>query len=120
MVYLRGNIKFLYVLFLPVFLFTGNQSLQNKHTHLYSNEIIIHSHPLEKNNEAPVTNHNHTKAEIFFYSLVNFDYYSHSGEQLFDTSTVTTPNIYTTSREKSPYIVWLYNTGSRDPPSGKC
>ncbi len=101
-------------------LFTVNQMLQNKHAHVYGNEIITHSHPLEKNNDAPIKSHNHTQAEIFFYGLIAFDYFAHSEEQFFETGTISTPNIFIPTEEQSPYIVWLYNTDSRDPPAENC
>jgi hypothetical protein len=98
-------------------LIIGNQSLQNKHAHFYCNEVIVHSHPLEKNNEDPLTKHNHTKAEIFFYNLVGFDYYSHPGEHYFGTYICSFPCVYYYSKEQETYVVWLYNTDSRDPPA---
>lgn len=117
MVYFRENIKFLYVLLIPVILAIGNQSLQNKHAHFYSNEIIVHSHPLEKSNEDPITTHNHTKAEIFFYNLIEFDYYTHPGEQFPESEACSSPGFFLSVEEQSAYIVWLYNTDSRDPPA---
>lgn len=117
MVYLRRNIRLLNVLFLPVFLFIGNQTLQNKHSHIYSNKTVIHSHPLEKSNKVPIRDHNHTKAEFFFYNLVYFYCYSHSKEQSFEIVTTSTPNLYLITEEQIPRIIWLYNTDSRDPPA---
>ena len=118
MVYLRENIRFLYAVFIPVILIIGNQSLQNKHAHFFSNEIIVHSHPFEKNSKDSAADHKHTKAEIYFYGLIGFDYYSHSGEQCIETTTCNSPGINVSSEKNQPYIVWLYNTDSRDPPAG--
>ena len=61
MVSLRKNIRFLYILFLLVFLYIVHQSLQNKHAHFFANGEVVHSHPLNENDENPVKNHNHSK-----------------------------------------------------------
>lgn len=117
--YLKENSKFLNVLLLPVLLLIGHQSLQNKHMHFFQNETIVHSHPLQDDNENPIKNHHHSKAEILFFQIVSFDYYSHSGELYFEPGAITSPRNFITAEEQSQYIVWLYNTDARDPPAGQ-
>jgi len=80
-IFIRKNINFLFVFILPIYFFIVQNSIQNKHTHFYSNGIVVtHSHPLNSENENPVENHQHTKTEICLFSQLNFDYYIFSQE----------------------------------------
>lgn len=116
MVSFRKNIRFLYILFLLVFLYIAHQSVQNKHAHFYANGVIVHSHPLKKNNENPDKNHNHSNAEICLYHLLNFEYFTPAVELHIDADPTSFPRIKFPIKELSRYGVWLYNTDTRDPP----
>ena len=73
--YIRQNIKFVFILVLPVYLFIVENSILNKHTHVYSNGLIItHSHPLNSESDGPV-NHDHTKSEINLTCGLNIDFH---------------------------------------------
>ena len=73
--YIRQNIKFVFILILPVYLFIVENSILNKHTHVYSNGLIItHSHPLDSESDGPV-NHDHTKSEINLTCGLNIDFH---------------------------------------------
>lgn len=76
MAFIRRHINILFVLILPVYLYIVQNSIQNKHTHVYANGIVVtHSHPLDVAGDLPVTNHDHTKTEICLYSNLHFDFY---------------------------------------------
>ena len=76
MEFIRRNTKILFVLILPVYFYIVQNSIQNKHTHVYANGIVItHSHPFDKEGEAPINDHNHSKREICLYSCLHFDLY---------------------------------------------
>jgi hypothetical protein len=99
-----------------VFLFILHQSLQNKHTHFYVNGVVVHSHPLNENDKNPVKNHDHTKAELCLYHLLNFDYFSHAGELHFEAISTSFPEITISFKENSYYDICLCNTDPRGPP----
>jgi len=78
-VFIRKNIRLLFVLFVPVYFFVAHSSLQNRHTHISANGIVItHSHPVNHNDNDPLNAHDHSDSEICFYHLVYFDYFSSS------------------------------------------
>ncbi|MCY1720592.1 hypothetical protein OU798_09580 [Prolixibacteraceae bacterium Z1-6] len=74
--FIRKHINILFVFILPVYLYIVQNSIQNKHTHVYANGIVItHSHPLDKESDDPINKHNHSKTEICLYSSLHFDFY---------------------------------------------
>jgi hypothetical protein len=81
MKFIRQNIKFVFILVLPVYLYIVEHSILNKHTHVYSSGIVItHSHPLNSNSDDPL-NHDHTKSEINLFCGLNIDFHF-AAEQL--------------------------------------
>lgn len=84
MIFIRKNINFLFVFILPVYFFIFQNTIQNKHTHFYPNGFVVtHSHPLDSGKSQPLQNHEHSKIEICFFFLVNFDYFSFAPELIF-------------------------------------
>lgn len=76
MAFIRKHINFLFVFILPVYFYIVQNSIQNKHTHVYANGIVVtHSHPIDKDGDAPINKHNHSKSEICLYSCLHFDFY---------------------------------------------
>lgn len=79
MVFIRKNINILFIFILPVYLYIVQNSIQNKHTHVYANGIVItHSHPFDNSDDTPVSDHKHSKTEIFLYSCLSFDFHENS------------------------------------------
>lgn len=73
--FIRRNIKFVYILVLPVYFYIIQNSILNKHTHVYSNGIVVtHSHGLDDENQNPL-DHQHSKSEINLFSDLNIDYH---------------------------------------------
>ena len=69
-------ILILFVFILPVYLYIVQNSIQNKHTHVYANGIVVtHSHPFDKDGKEPINDHKHSKREICLYSSLHFDFY---------------------------------------------
>uniref|UniRef100_UPI003216EA35 hypothetical protein n=1 Tax=uncultured Draconibacterium sp. TaxID=1573823 RepID=UPI003216EA35 len=76
MAFIRKHINLLFVFVLPVYFYIVQNSIQNKHTHVYANGIVItHSHPIDKESDVPTNNHKHSKREICLYSCLHFDFY---------------------------------------------
>jgi hypothetical protein len=76
-VFIRENIRLLFALFVPVYIFIAQSSLQNRHTHINAQGIVIsHSHPVNHATHEPINEHDHSESEICFYHLVHFEYFS--------------------------------------------
>lgn len=76
MIVIRKNIRLLFVLVLPVYLFIVQSTIQNKHTHFFSNGIVItHAHPVDREKGAHNSDHRHTETEICLFQQLNFDYF---------------------------------------------
>lgn len=75
--FIRRNINILFVFILPVYFYIVQNSIQNKHTHVHANGIVItHSHPFDSDNDKPISAHEHSKTEICLYSSLHLDYYT--------------------------------------------
>jgi hypothetical protein len=117
-VFIRENIKVLFILFLPVYFFIAHQSLQNKHTHFYANGIMVtHSHPISTEKGEPVNEHSHSPTEICFYQLVNIDYFSHSGELHIELVAPALRNGYKHFEIQTSSQAFFREPLSRGPPS---
>ncbi len=74
MEFIRKNIKIVFLLVIPVHFFIAQNSILNKHTHFYANGIVVtHSHPVNKKDRHPISDHRHTKTEICFFHSIHFD-----------------------------------------------
>ncbi len=72
---IRKHTNLLFVFILPVYFYIVQNSIQNKHTHVYANGIIVtHSHP-GTNNNGPLNDHKHTQSEICLFASLHFDLY---------------------------------------------
>ncbi len=75
--FIRKYLKAIYVLALPVYFYISYSSVLNKHSHVNANGIVImHSHPVNQENDEPSNEHNHSKKEICLYQSLNFDYFN--------------------------------------------
>ncbi|WP_319271924.1 hypothetical protein [uncultured Draconibacterium sp.] len=72
---IRKHTNLLFVLILPVYLYIVQTSIQNKHTHVYANGIVVtHSHPTD-DADGPNNDHKHSQREINLYSSLHSDLY---------------------------------------------
>nr|WP_321487452.1 hypothetical protein [uncultured Draconibacterium sp.] len=72
---IRKHTNFLFVLILPVYLYIVQNSIQNEHTHVYANGIVVtHSHPISRS-DGPNNNHKHSQREINLYASLHFGLY---------------------------------------------
>jgi hypothetical protein len=73
---IRKNIRFIFILVLPIYFFIVQNSLLDKHTHFYANGMVItHSHPLNHEDENHGAKHSHSKTEICFFQNLKIDYF---------------------------------------------
>jgi hypothetical protein len=73
---IRKNIRFIFILVLPVYFFIVQNSLLDKHTHFYANGMVVtHSHPLNHEDESHAEKHSHSKTEICFFQNLKIDYF---------------------------------------------
>ena len=74
MEFIRKHTNILFVFILPVYFYIVQNTIQNKHTHVYANGVVVtHSHPVDGGDEIPINEHDHTKSEICLYSSLHFD-----------------------------------------------
>lgn len=114
---IRKNIRFIFILVLPVYFFIVQNSLLNKHSHFYANGMVItHSHPLNHENESHGEKHHHSKTEICFFQNLKIDYFRITPEiQVeFKNDKLLTefPETYLLSNYTQPVIQFI----SRGPP----
>ena len=73
-VFIRKNIRLLFVFVLPVYIYIVQSSIQNKHTHFYPNGIVItHSHPVDTETDRPISDHEHSKTEICLFQQLKIN-----------------------------------------------
>jgi hypothetical protein len=116
-IFIRENIKFLFVFILPAYFYIVQNSIQNKHSHFTSNGIVVtHSHPFDAENDNPFESHQHTKTEICFFSQLNFDYYNFSPD--LQVLSVEPPECILPFLKKEVYYnsVSLFQPDPRGPP----
>ena len=76
LVYIRKHSALLAFSVLIAYFYIAQSSIRNKHTHFYPNGVIItHSHPVDHSKGNPIQKHGHTKAEICFFSTLQFDFF---------------------------------------------
>ena len=86
MVFIRKNIRFLFVFILPVYFYIVQNSIQNKHTHFYENGIVVsHSHPVDNATGKPINEHKHTKTEICLFQQISIDSFTPVNELIIET-----------------------------------
>ena len=119
MQFIRQNIKFVFILVLPVYLYIVEISILNKHTHVYSSGLVVtHSHPLNSNSDEPL-NHEHSKSEINLFCSLNIDFhFAQEQSQLNDVAFEWIAE-RRTENEKITYNLVDYQLIPRGPPSSQ-
>jgi len=89
MVELRKNIKVFAILLIPLYLLVMGNSIRNRHTHVLPNGMVItHSHPFTDSKTGLPVKHSHSRNQIVFFQLFNFDFCD------------TTPEIFLAKNDK--------------------
>lgn len=116
MSFIRKHTNLLFVLILPVYLYIVQTSIQNKHTHVYANGIVVtHSHPLS-GGDNPIKNHKHSQREICLYASLHFDLYETPDLVAFDFEEPEIHADYFIYDEREKAVPVLLNTIPRAPP----
>ncbi|MFW5756972.1 MAG: hypothetical protein ACOCWK_10230 [Tangfeifania sp.] len=114
---IQKNIKFWFVIVLPVYFFIAQNSIQNKHTHFYSNGIVVtHSHPIDSDEEQPVNDHDHTQTEIVFFQQLNFDFYTTPPELRINKRELIVVSKYFIADDNKYKFALLQEPFKRGPP----
>ena len=115
--FIRKNSRLLFVLFVPVYFFIAQSSLQNRHTHISANGIVvIHSHPVAHTDHEPINAHDHSDSEIYFYHLVHFDYFSLTSGIHIPLQTDSQREKFRITDENNRQQFSLHRNFSRGPP----
>lgn len=117
MAFIRRHINILFVFVLPVYFYIVQNSIQNKHTHVYANGIVVtHSHPVDNKEGVPINEHDHSKSEIFLYSCLHFDFYEAPVlTELMVNLSETHKNYFTKNDQVNSSLLFL-KTVPRGPP----
>lgn len=118
MAFIRKNINLLFVFILPVYFYIVQNSIQNKHTHVYANGIVVtHSHPLSNAEDGNASGHDHSQHEICLYSGVNFDLFELPKYVDFKVKQNEVCNHYFIYNEQAHYVSNFSLTIPRGPPT---
>jgi len=117
--FIRRNIKFVFILVLPVYFYIVENSILNRHTHVYSKGLIItHSHPLNTDTDDPV-DHDHTTSEINLICGLNIDF--HLVPELLNIDDVISKliEVSKTESETVSYKLYDFQIIPRGPPASQ-
>lgn len=118
MEFIRKNIKFVYILVLPVYFYIVQNSILNKHTHVFSNGIVvIHSHHIDRNSNHPINEHNHSKSEIQLFCNLNIDLYFVPEQMQVEILLQENTTNYFVENEKVAFLSDVLVVDSRGPPA---
>lgn len=116
--FIRRNIKFVYILVLPVYFFIIQNSILNKHTHVFSNGIVItHSHFVDEENNEPLNEHKHTKSEIQLFCDLSIDFYFVPEQTQLDHFIFENFLEYIVENENAAILSPILTIDSRGPPA---
>lgn len=117
-VFIRKNIRLLFVFVLPVYFYIVQSSIQNKHTHFYSNGIVVtHSHPLDAKNNHPIGEHEHSQTEICLFQQLKIDSFINAVELNVEIKELFVErNCIFTNEEEYGFTITLQSL-KRGPPS---
>jgi len=114
---IQKNIKFWFVIILPVYFFIVQNSIQNKHTHFYSGGIVVtHSHPVDSEKNQPINEHDHTRTEIVFFQQLNFDSYTTAPELRINKHEFFVVSKYFIADDKKHKFSFTHEPFKRGPP----
>lgn len=113
--FIRRNIKVLFILVLPVYLFIIQNSIQNKHTHVYANGLVVtHSHPIDR--DKPINSHKHSRTEICLFCSLNIGLHIVTSENIVVLKTKDVFVSYIVVNSQINYTTLQYQTALRGPP----
>lgn len=117
MEFIRRNIKVLFILVLPAYLYIIQNSILNKHTHVYSNGLVVtHSHNLDLDGDEPANNHQHSQTEICLFCGLNIDLHVVESDQQINFEIVNRSTTYIVADTHSKYSSHYQHSVSRGPP----
>lgn len=117
MEFIRRNSKVLFILVLPAYLYIIQNSILNKHTHVYSNGLVItHSHYLNLDGDEPANNHGHSQTEICLYSLLNIGLHIAGEDKPIVFEGVDVFTTYIVEDTQCKYSSHYQHSVSRGPP----
>ena len=115
--FIRRHIDLLFVFILPVYLYIVQNTIQNEHTHVYANGVVVkHAHPFEKDGEAPINEHEHSKQEICLYSSLHLDFYVSPDLVNIEIPHAEIQRHYLIANEQAESLVPFNNSIPRAPP----
>jgi len=117
--FIRQNIKFVFILVLPVYLFIVENSILNKHAHVYSNGLVItHSHPLNTDSDEP-SDHDHTKSEINLICGLSIDFHLAPELSHVDEANSELVEVHKAESEKKYFNLCDLQVIPRGPPASQ-
>lgn len=117
MEFIRRNIKFVYILVLPVYFYIIQSSILNKHSHFYSNGLVVtHSHIIDSENDNPINDHDHTQTEICLYCDLNIDLHTVYNQVAIDFSISVKQKILFVEQNHFDYSTSIAQIAPRGPP----
>lgn len=103
---------------LPVYFYIVQNSILNKHTHVYSNGLVVtHSHTLDLDGDEPANNHEHSQTEICLYCGLSIDLHLVGIQAKIDFISVEKSAEYRSADTKSKYASYLQHSVTRGPPA---
>jgi hypothetical protein len=115
---IRENIRLFFCLFLPVYFLVVHQSLQNKHAHFYPNGVVVvHTHPVSHQEGVPINEHSHSKTEICFYQIINFDYFTCTADIIIEEIQPAFATHIVSAEEKLRLTQLIQHHDNRGPPA---
>ena len=115
--FIRKHTNLLFVLILPVYLYIVQSSIQNKHTHVYANGIVVaHSHPTS-DIDGHQNDHKHTQREINLFASLHSDLYETPEFAEFDFEIPAHHFKYLIFDEQEVTILVSLHTIPRAPPA---
>jgi hypothetical protein len=116
-IFIRKNSNLLFAFILPVFFFIVQNSIQNKHSHFYSNGIVVtHSHPVNNEKGSPINDHKHSEPELCLFQNLHIEYYTISDEIEIDFQRSLSPQNFFIQNEKKSYFSLYHQIIPRAPP----
>ena len=117
MQFIRRNIKVLFILVLPAYLYIIQNSILNKHTHVYFNGLVVtHSHNLDLGEDEAANNHQHSQTEICLFCALNIDLHVVGNDQQIDFEIFDRSTTYIVADTESKYSSHYQHSVSRGPP----
>lgn len=103
---------------MPAYLYIIQNSILNKHTHVYSNGLVVtHSHNFDLDGDEPANNHDHSQTEICLFCGLNIDLHIVGNDEQIDFEVVDRSTTYIVADTQSKYSTYYQHCVSRGPPA---